>query len=386
MEREAYVADALDRFRVTMALVPALKEGAQVLELGADPFFLTRLLLRRGLQVTCANWFGVDAGQRQTKVIERSPDGAERAVDYDLFNVETDTFPYEDNSFDLVLCCEILEHLPSDPIHMLAEIHRVLRKDSGVLLLTTPNAVRLVNLVHMLRGENVYEQFSGYGAYGRHNREYTVDELRRLLSEAGYRAKDVFAVDVHPEQADWAPGMDAVSLENRGDNLFALATPIGRERWAYNDWLYMSQHAVKPRVVQPGVVMGENGYLQSGGLYSLEQIGGEWARWTGYAPQGTITLSPNFSGTAEINIRGLGPPPAVGKPITLFAEIGGKQFSWQLECNGKAFGVSAAADAAEGPLELRVWTDRTFVPAELGIGGDRRALGVALIAVDLKPG
>jgi 2-polyprenyl-3-methyl-5-hydroxy-6-metoxy-1,4-benzoquinol methylase len=388
MEMEGYVTDAIDRFRVTMALVPPLEPGARVLELGAGPYFLTRLLLRRGLDVTCANWFGPDQGAKGRAVIERSYDGEEVTVEYDNFNVESDRFPYEDNSFDLVLCCEILEHLPSDPIQMLAEIHRVLRKDSGTLLLTTPNAVRMMNLVHMLNGDNVYEQYSGYGAYGRHNREFTVEELRRLFTEAGYSVSDVFAFDVHANQQTTAPRVNLANLANRGDNLFALATPVGRERWLYNDWLYASQHAIEPRIVQPDLVVGENGYLQSMGLYPVEHIGGEggdWASWTGYAPRATVTLAPPFSGAAKLIIEGISAPTAVSKSITLFAAIGEEEASWKLESTGERFRVSAPVTAAGAPQQVRVWTDTTWVPAEVGIGGDKRRLGVALVSVSLRP-
>ena len=262
--------------------------------------------MRRGLDVTCANWFGPEMGPSGSAVIEQSSDGRDVTVEYDNFNVETDRFPYDDDSFDLVLCCEILEHLPSDPIQMLAEIHRVLRKDSGNLLLTTPNAVRMMNLVHMLNGDNVYEQYSGYGAYGRHNREFTVEELRRLFTEAGYQVDRVIALDVHANQQTEAPRVNGANLANRGDNLFAVARPVGRRRWPYNEWLYSSQHALHHRVVEPDVVMGENGYLQTTGLYPVEHIGGEGAiGQVGPAtrPGPRSPLGPAFSGPGEARHR-----------------------------------------------------------------------------------
>lgn len=388
-EIEGYVTDALDRFRVTMALLPELPAGARVLELGAGPYFLTRLMMRRGLDVTCANWFGAGGGDRGREVVERTSEGEEVVVEYDLFNVENDRFPYDDDSFDVVLCCEILEHLPSDPINMLAEIHRVLRKETGVLLLTTPNAVRMMNLVHMLNGDNVYEQYSGYGAYGRHNREFTVEELRRLLGEAGYRVNDVFALDVHPNQRTAAPHVNAANLSNRGDNLFALATPFGSRRWSYNDWIYSSQHALEPRVVQPDVVIGENGYLQTRGLHSVEHIGGaggDWASWTGYASRAYVTLDPTFAGAATLTIEGIAAPAAVVKPIMLLAAIGDQEASWQINSTGERFEVKANFMVSQEPQQVQLWTDTTFVPAEAGIGEDTRSLGVALIAVRLQPG
>ncbi len=47
-------------------------------------------------------------------------------------------FPYGDAYFSTVLCCELLEHLTEDPMHMMAEINRILRP-GGHLVLTTPN-------------------------------------------------------------------------------------------------------------------------------------------------------------------------------------------------------------------------------------------------------
>jgi 2-polyprenyl-3-methyl-5-hydroxy-6-metoxy-1,4-benzoquinol methylase len=387
LEVEGYVADAIERFRVTMALVPQLEKGQRVLELGAAPYYLTRLLLRRRMDVTCASWFGPELGAKGHDLVERSSDGNEVTIEFDNFNVETDRFPYDDDSFDLVLCCEILEHLSTDPIQMLAEIHRVLRNDTGILLLTTPNAVRMMNLVHMLNGDNVYEQYSGYGHFGRHNREFTVGELRRLLTEAAYDVKQVFALDVHPNQQTEAPRVNGINFADRGDNLFALATPIGAPRWPYHDWLYASQHALRHRIVQPDVVMGENGYLQTAGLYPVEHIGGaggDWASWTGIAPTATVTLAPEFSGPAELIIDGISPPTAVDRTISLFVRVGDSVVSWPLDSTGERFRVSAAADASHEPLQVEVWTDSTWVPADVGVGKDTRALGVALVGLSLN--
>jgi SAM-dependent methyltransferase len=44
--------------------------------------------------------------------------------------------PFKDCSFDVILCSEVLEHLP-EPADFLAEARRVLR-ENGVLILTTP--------------------------------------------------------------------------------------------------------------------------------------------------------------------------------------------------------------------------------------------------------
>lgn len=45
--------------------------------------------------------------------------------------------PYENNSFDLIICSEVLEHLKDDK-KALKELHRVL-KPNGKLIITVPN-------------------------------------------------------------------------------------------------------------------------------------------------------------------------------------------------------------------------------------------------------
>ena len=52
--------------------------------------------------------------------------------------------PYEDGSFDYVLCTEVLEHVP-DPFAFLTDLQRVLRQD-GTLILTVPWSARLHHL------------------------------------------------------------------------------------------------------------------------------------------------------------------------------------------------------------------------------------------------
>ena len=55
-EGVAYLHDHLERFRTTIAVIPPLPEGAAVLELGSSPYFITRLLVRRGYTVTTSNF------------------------------------------------------------------------------------------------------------------------------------------------------------------------------------------------------------------------------------------------------------------------------------------------------------------------------------------
>jgi SAM-dependent methyltransferase len=344
------------------------------------------LLLRRGLDVTCANWFGerADVGRTGVHKVNAVEHDEHLVLEYDHFNVETERFPYNDDTFDFVLCCEILEHLPNDPTHVLAEIHRVLRKPQGTLLLTTPNAARLANLVHMQQGENVYEQLSGYGTYGRHNREYTVSELRTLLTACGYRVERMLVADIGtplPGDPVLAPG---VELADRGENLFAVARPFGEERWPYPLWLYSSRHALR-RIVRPDLRIGCNDDIQSAGLHEIAEADGPLVRWTGAADEAVVWLAPDFSGGGHLQVEGTAPPAAAGDSVRLEAEVDDQRVSWDIPCDGRPFTREAEVEVSEGEQEIRLRTDRTWVPADVGLGADRRPLGIALSSVALEP-
>jgi 2-polyprenyl-3-methyl-5-hydroxy-6-metoxy-1,4-benzoquinol methylase len=71
--------------------------------------------------------------------------------DIDHFDAEKDVYPYGDASFDTVLCCELIEHLFADPMHMMSEINRIL-KPGGHLVLTTPNIGSLRSVSAILLG------------------------------------------------------------------------------------------------------------------------------------------------------------------------------------------------------------------------------------------
>lgn len=379
-----YLLDAIERFRITVSLVDQVLSSGRVLELGSNPYFITRLLMRRGLDVTCANWFGdAEATPRGVQVVT-AKSGERHTFEFDHFNVERDRFPYENDSFDLVLCCEILEHLPHDPVHMLAEAHRVLRKGRGRLLLTTPNPVRLENLARMLRGDNVYEELSGYGAYGRHNREYTVRELSRLLRECGFADVVVFAVDIHPHDLTPEIRWSGAQLHGRGDNLFAVARAEGEPRWPYPEWLYSSQHALARRV-RPDVRMGYNDALQTSGFHALERNGDLAFRWTGPSPGHARVTAPDGANIL-LRLDGYAPPPSAGSTITVLATVDGESLALKMACDGERFSLAIPVKATSGDHDVIIGTDWTWRPCDAFTSEDRRELGVRLTAVALESG
>jgi SAM-dependent methyltransferase len=233
-----YVSDAIGRFMLTLDQVPRLSGSINLLELGSNPYFFT-LMLKKNFNycLTLANYFGTGHPERGSHVISSKKYNERYVFEFDHFNVEKDEYPYDPASFDIVLCCEILEHLLEDPTHMLCEAHRVLKK-GGFLLLTTPNVKSLANTLKLLFGLNVYGKYSGYGPYGRHNREYLPGEVKVLLEKCGFSDVRVSVRDIYPRQ--WSLLSHLPFFNRRQDNIFILAKATGNVKHSYPDFLYQS--------------------------------------------------------------------------------------------------------------------------------------------------
>jgi len=241
-----YVTDSQMRFLYTWNLVR--DEQGRALELGANPYFTTWLLeAHTGLDLDLANYYGERGESTQTH--SWLPPGAAERVEVprysSLFNVEEDEFPYPDDSFDVVLFCEMLEHMLMNPVHTLREIHRVL-KPGGALVLSTPNVARIENVMRLVHGTNLYDPYSGYGPYGRHNREYTRHELHRLLEFAGFDVELSMTADGHPVDVEHFPLHGAVAplleyrKEDLGSYLFLKARAARPPREGLPSFLYRS--------------------------------------------------------------------------------------------------------------------------------------------------
>lgn len=199
-ELHGYANADCERFLRTLDFVP---DGAgDLLEIGGNPYFTT-LLLRRfrpGFRLHVTNFFNGSPGKATQRVRFDGFDGVVDECDftYESLNIEAWTFPFPDAQMDVIVFGEVLEHMTNDPMHAMREIWRVL-KPGGVLVLTTPNAARLENVVALLEGRNLYDPYSAYGPYGRHNREYTRHELHRLLEYCGFDIEVSYTANVHPD-------------------------------------------------------------------------------------------------------------------------------------------------------------------------------------------
>lgn len=200
-ELVGYAQMDFERFIHTLGLVPEHTAGRS-LEIGANPYFTTLLYrkFRPLLNMDLINYFGGPEHQAVQHVSFPGFDGVPEEIDmvWHNANIEFATLPFETDTFDVVLFCEVLEHLTLDPLHAMLELKRVL-KPGGRLVLTTPNVARLENVGAFIEGRNIYDQYSKYGVYGRHNREYTRHELSQLLTHCGFDIEIFYTANVHDD-------------------------------------------------------------------------------------------------------------------------------------------------------------------------------------------
>jgi SAM-dependent methyltransferase len=248
LEMARYCEEDFERFVRTWELTAGL-EG-ECLEIGANPYFTTMLLRRfSSLRLTLVNYFGPQVKESvlsQEVSFQNWQTGQSDCVALmsHHFNIEKEAFPFADGAFDVVLFCEVLEHLLDDPLWPLREIKRILRP-GGILVVTTPNVARLENVARLLAGENIHDPYSAYGSYGRHNREYTLQELRLLLEHAGFVVNAAYSADVHENRTNLFYRVSSLACllgrrSDLGQYLFVKATNAGAARSGRPGWLFRS--------------------------------------------------------------------------------------------------------------------------------------------------
>ncbi|HVQ36648.1 MAG TPA: methyltransferase domain-containing protein [Pyrinomonadaceae bacterium] len=376
-EGNLYVETHSRRFAETLRMIPDLEPQARVLELGAIPYDLT-ILLRKfaGLNVDPLSFFEFETAALTTHILENSETNDRFEFDYTPVNVERDLFPAPDSSYDLVLCCELLEHLLINPSHMLYEVHRVL-KPGGYLLLTTPNVLRWGNVFSLIKGRNINDSYHGNGIYGRHNREYSMDEVSQLLVANGFSIEQLCTRAVYEAET-----LNKIPLlGNRRDNIFALAKTVDGPRAAFPHNLYSLMDEFR-NVVRPLMRMGLNEVGQIGRGWHDFEPGEPGFRWT--RKEADFFLR-NTEGRRTVRLRARSDHPGVaGGQVTIALEVNGAEagnqrlpvHSWQ--------DLTFVVEASEPILNCRVKVSETWVPKVETKSGDSRELGIGVSEIWLE--
>jgi len=227
-----YLEIHLDRIARTLTLTPPPGRTGRALELGTYMHIAPVLKCVHGYEEVRGAYYG-PLGKSESKAVTVQGREVFRCT-VDLFDAERDRFPYEDESFNLVLACEMFEHMLRDPMHMLVEANRVLA-DGGAMILTTPNVASYLAVARVLEQSGNPQLFSKYpdprGEFVDteipHVREYTPQELRQAIECAGFEVESLFTEVIHGYNCDlWVKEFlerNKYSTTLRGEQVYCVA-------------------------------------------------------------------------------------------------------------------------------------------------------------------
>jgi glycosyltransferase involved in cell wall biosynthesis/SAM-dependent methyltransferase len=247
-EARSYAGQHETRFLHTLGMTPAGDASKAVLEMGAYMQITPALKFQLGYGTVRGCYYGKLGDVDHKSLVSDGGETFECNVDH--FDAERDVYPYADEAFDTVLCCELIEHLFNDPMHMMSQINRIL-KHGGHLVMTTPNLASRRAISAALQGYHpsffpayIRPRKEGEEAEARHNREYVPMEIQHLLTDAGFEVVRLetgeFLDEPHPEHG-WVDHLFEryrVHQTLRGNGIYVLGKKSGpvKERWPA--WLY----------------------------------------------------------------------------------------------------------------------------------------------------
>lgn len=243
----SYVESHLTRLVHTLEITPPGTAEDRILEMGAYMHITPALKTRLGYGEVRGSYLGKLGNFTEREA--RSRDEETFACLIDHFDAEKDRYPYPDGLFATVLCCELLEHLYDDPMHMMAEVNRVLRT-GGHLVLSTPNicSIRAIGAALLGYHPGLFHQYVRPDKDGnidpRHAREYAPRDVHALLEAAGFSI-ELLETGPYLEQPDldqeWVRKLlerHELSSHLRGDVIYGIGKKTGPVKSRYPPELY----------------------------------------------------------------------------------------------------------------------------------------------------
>jgi hypothetical protein len=364
---------------------PPPQPRQRLLEIGAHPYYTSILLHRfRPYDIHLTNFFGDSHGPVGRQIVTSTRYGESYECNFVNVNVERDRLPYEDATFDVVLFCEVIEHLTQDPTFALLEMHQMHRllKPGRHLLVTTPNVYRVEHVLRVLFASgNVFHPYSGHGVYGRHQREYAMSELRDLLEGCGYSLIQAKIRNYEPSPPSLTRALKSIWPKRR-DNLFALAKAGDSRRSYYPSWLYIARDAMR-RVEDSDVMIGINdvGHLHWG-WWGEDKLSAFSVRWTTARANGALAVPARVGRELVVEATGLG---EMLGPVEVRVAAGDETREWRLDNDEWRELIVPIPDSFAGetlPFEISARPVRS--PQARGVSADSRELGLMVRRIFMR--
>jgi SAM-dependent methyltransferase len=130
---------------------------------------------------------------------EPAREAEQKGLDVARLDLERDPFPWENGTFDIVVCNQVFEHLKNIWLPLSEAFHAL--KPGGHLVISVPNLASFHNRVLLALGR----QPTSIRTMGPHVRGYTLTELTDLLElGGGFAVQRVLGVGFYPFPAKFA--------------------------------------------------------------------------------------------------------------------------------------------------------------------------------------
>lgn len=185
-------------------VVHMVGSGKRVLEIGAGPGSITRLLVEHG---HCK----VSAVELDTNAIEKLGDFCEEIHNCDLNDPSWTRRVTHCGNFDVVVAADVLEHL-YDPWTTLSAMKTILNKD-GYIVVSLPHIGHNAIISCLLGGNFEYQE---WGLLDKtHIRFFSIKNIQKLFAEAGLKIVEAGFVIRAPEQTEFSAQWKVLSPESK---------------------------------------------------------------------------------------------------------------------------------------------------------------------------
>ncbi len=159
--------------------------GIKVLDVGCGGGFTCEFMAKKGAAVS-----GIDLSEVSIDTAKKHAEESNLTIDYK--NGTAENLPFEDDSFDVVNCVDVLEHV-EDVSVIIAEIKRVL-KPGGTFLFDTINKTFKSKLIMILLLENIKKEIPK----GTHDWNMFIPPVKMTsyLEEGGFKDIEFKGFDV----------------------------------------------------------------------------------------------------------------------------------------------------------------------------------------------